>query len=93
MIKSSDLRGPYYAKIFVFILYAHEETMKNFKQKSNATVFEIWDHNNGFSRKYKQSREEIWVNDLLEQRMKSSFLVASVIVRKKKEKNDWNCRP
>ena len=41
MIKSSDLRGPYYAKIFVFILYAHEETMKNFKQKSNATVFEI----------------------------------------------------
>lgn len=41
MIKSSNLRGPYYAKIFVFIPYAHEETMKNFKQKSNVTVFEI----------------------------------------------------
>jgi len=30
---------------------------------------------------------------LLEQRIKSSFLVASVIVRKKKEKNDCKRRP
>ena len=90
MIKSSDLRGPYYAKIFVFISYAHEETMRNFKQKSNVTVFEITMDSagniNNLAKKFESTT-------LLEQRMKNSLLVASVIVRGKKEKNDCKCRP
>ena len=93
MIKSSNLRGPYYAKIFVFIPYAHEETMKNFKQKSNVTVFEIWDHNNGFSRKYKQSREEIWVNDFVRAKNEELILGSISNSEKKKWKNDCKCRP
>lgn len=74
--------------LFVFIPYAHEETMRNFKQKSDVTVFKIWDHNNGFSRKYKQSREEIWVNDFVRAK-NEELILGSISNSEGKKRKKW----